>query len=72
MSRRLSYELVAVTALATLFTIAIRVAEATRGPDDPGTMPPLGEGWALKPADHPVSPERKAIRIVYQPLIGTR
>lgn len=72
MTRPLSYELVAVTALATLFTIAIRVADAAREPDDPGTMPPLGESWALKPADNPISPERKAIRIVYQPLIGTR
>ena len=72
MTRRIPYELLVVTTLAALFSIAVHVADATSRPDDPGTVPPLGQSWTLKAADDPVVHERKAIRIVYQPLVETR
>ena len=75
MSRHLRLDVLVVATLAALCTVALQGSETTVRPDSSSAMAGLGQSWALKapePAEIPGLADRKAVRIVYQPLVGSR
>jgi hypothetical protein len=75
MSRPLRLDVLVVATLAALCTVALQGSDMASRPDGSGMTPMVGQSWELKlpePAEIPVTTERKAVRIVYQPLVSSR
>lgn len=71
MTRHLPYDLLAAATVAAMGTAVIWSADASPRRDGPGSMLQVAENWPLRSPEPPEGAERRAVRIVYQPLIGT-
>ena len=72
MPRHLPYNLLAAATVAAMGTAVVWRADPTRRPDEPSPLLRVAETWSLRPPESPEITERRAVRIVYQPLIQTR